>query len=423
MNKMIQKFGQTVEDKIEAHPRQARALLKAGYAYSGMQAKYFSDNRLLSHQKYASFTGNQTIRDALCNPENSAVINIFFPCELLYAMDIIPQFVEGLATYLKGAAAERGFIDAAEDAGIPKTYCSYHKTLLGAAFANVLSKPLLVLNTTHVCDANTMTFRSLADHWQALHYVIDVPNDYSMEAIDYIANQLRQMVKFITDNTGRKLDEAKLQEIIQCENRSLEMYRKYFNVLADKFIPNGLTAEMNKLFFTHILLGTPQAEQYFSQLLDDAGKAAACNGEIRILWAHTLPFWQKSISSVFNFSDKYQLLCSDMNFDYLSGMDEYHPYESLACKMLQNSMCGSAQKRNNRLLEMATMLHADGVIYFNHWGCKQTMGGCLAAKEMLERADIPTLILDGDGCDSRNINDGQMHTKLQAFLEMLEAGK
>ncbi|NLH02196.1 MAG: 2-hydroxyacyl-CoA dehydratase, partial [Clostridiales bacterium] len=32
----------------------------------------------------------------------------------------------------------------------------------------------------------------------------------------------------------------------------------------------------------------------------------------------------------------------------------------------------------------------------------------------------PVLLLDGDGCDMENINDGQMKTRLQAFLEILE---
>ena len=34
---------------------------------------------------------------------------------------------------------------------------------------------------------------------------------------------------------------------------------------------------------------------------------------------------------------------------------------------------------------------------------------------------IPMLILDGDGIDRRNSHDGQIRTRLEAFLEMLEA--
>ena len=37
-----------------------------------------------------------------------------------------------------------------------------------------------------------------------------------------------------------------------------------------------------------------------------------------------------------------------------------------------------------------------------------------------EEAGLPTLVLDGDGCDERNVADGQMVTRLNAFLEQLE---
>ena len=33
------------------------------------------------------------------------------------------------------------------------------------------------------------------------------------------------------------------------------------------------------------------------------------------------------------------------------------------------------------------------------------------------------LILDGDGCDRSNTGNGQMSTRIQAFLEMLEERK
>ena len=42
------------------------------------------------------------------------------------------------------------------------------------------------------------------------------------------------------------------------------------------------------------------------------------------------------------------------------------------------------------------------------------------ARQTLEAAGFPTLVLDGDGCDAGNANDGQMVTRLQAFLEQLE---
>lgn len=79
------------------------------------------------------------------------------------------------------------------------------------------------------------------------------------------------------------------------------------------------------------------------------------------------------------------------------------------------------QKRAEKLIDKAKSLNADGAVYFNHWGCKQTLGSAILIKEMMEGEGLPVLLLDGDGCDRDNINDGQMSTRLQAFLEILEA--
>jgi benzoyl-CoA reductase/2-hydroxyglutaryl-CoA dehydratase subunit BcrC/BadD/HgdB len=72
---------------------------------------------------------------------------------------------------------------------------------------------------------------------------------------------------------------------------------------------------------------------------------------------------------------------------------------------------------------MAGQLKADAVVYFCHWGCKQTLGNARLMQDILAAEGIPVLVLDGDGCDRKNINDGQMVTRMQAFLEMLESKK
>ena len=72
----------------------------------------------------------------------------------------------------------------------------------------------------------------------------------------------------------------------------------------------------------------------------------------------------------------------------------------------------------DRLLDAT---HADGVIHFCHWGCKQSSGGSALLREHLHEAGVPLLQLDGDGIDERNSHDGQIKTRLEAFFEVLEA--
>lgn len=92
----------------------------------------------------------------------------------------------------------------------------------------------------------------------------------------------------------------------------------------------------------------------------------------------------------------------------------------MARRLLGSCFNGGARRRVERVLELARRLHADGVVWFCHWGCKQTSGASQLARQTLEAAGFPTLVLDGDGCDAGNANDGQMVTRLQAFLEQLE---
>ena len=73
--------------------------------------------------------------DAIIRPlsrgGNSAIVNVFFPCELLQAFGIHPLFAEGLSCYLNGAWAEKYYLRTAEEAGVSPNFCSYHKALLG----------------------------------------------------------------------------------------------------------------------------------------------------------------------------------------------------------------------------------------------------------------------------------------------------
>lgn len=420
MNKAVEKFGEIVGDNVGVSPSRALFLLRAGYRANLFKQKAFPDKRLLPHQRYVAVMSSKAILGPLSQPKRSAVVNLFFPCQILHAMDIIPQFTEGLACYLNGAASEQDFIEYAENSGIPKTYCSYHKVLLGASLSDVMPKPRFVASTSLACDANNSTFRTIAEHYKVPYYMVDVPSILNDETIEYVAGELREFTSMVEYIMGEKMDEERLRICIHRTNNSIKLYKKHLEFLSGKYLSGDVTSEMYKIFPTHILLGTEEAERYFELLLEDTRLARQSNGEKRILWVHTIPFWQESIRNVFNFSEYYQLLPCDINFDSLEELDESHPYESIARRLLLNIVNGRGENRAKKIIEMAKKLNAHGVVYFCHWGCKHTLGNAQMVSELLSKEGIPVLILDGDGCDRKNINDGQMITKLQAFLEMLE---
>ena len=96
-----------------------------------------------------------------------------------------------------------------------------------------------------------------------------------------------------------------------------------------------------------------------------------------------------------------------------------YPYAGTCVKNVLMIYYGSVNQRIEEAKELADTVGADGAVLFAHWGCKNTIGASSLIKRSLEREGLPTMVLDGDGCNPANASDGQISTRLQAFVEML----
>jgi benzoyl-CoA reductase/2-hydroxyglutaryl-CoA dehydratase subunit BcrC/BadD/HgdB len=61
----------------------------------------------------------------------------------------------------------------------------------------------------------------------------------------------------------------------------------------------------------------------------------------------------------------------------------------------------------------------DGAINPCHWGCRQGTGVRGLTTKGLKDVNVPVLNLEIDCVDSRNLAQGQIETRLEAFVEML----
>lgn len=423
MNKALELFGEIVGKQSEIKPERARGMLSTAFLATAFVEQNFPSKKKMEARRYITVKSHTTIAKGLKDKKRAAVVNIFLPCEILHAMGIYPQFPEAMSCYLAATASEGAFISHAERFGVPESLCSYHKILIGLAESGVMATPKFVLNTTLACDANQLSFRRIASHFNVPHVVLDIPHSYSKENLQYVADQLRDMVQVIEENSDFRLDMSRLQEAVEHSRNTIENYRAYLKARSTRFVSDEMTSEMLSVFATHVMCGTKEAEIYTKRLLEQVEALPQHRPAVRILWVHTLPYWQDSLREILDFNERYEIVACDMNFDSLVDMNPDKPYESMARRLLENSMNGPASRRIDLIEKMSKELHADGVIWFCHWGCKQTLAASQLAKKTLEANGIPVLILDGDGADRSNYNDGQMRTRVQAFLELLEGKK
>ena len=419
----IETLGRLISRQVGEHPERARRLLRTAYSLVGVQMRLFPPKDVLPARCRMQGATARSMAAGLGKPNRAACVNIFLPCELLHALDIPPVLPEGLSCYLVSTAAERVFVEAAEERGVPESYCSYHKILLGLAETGVMAKPRFVLNTSLACDANQLTFRRLARFWDVPHFTVDVPFSPAEDSVAYVADQLRAMGGFVQAHTGCALPEDALRAAMARARATVEGYRRYLELRAGRHLPDEMTSEMLSVFALHPMLGSPAALDYVERLCAQTAALPEGRRGKRLLWLHTLPHWQDSLRSLLNFREDVEIVGCDMTLDADLLPDPDHPYESMASRLVYSSFNGGAARRAERAAELARLLRADGAVYFCHWGCKQTSGAAQLVKARLEAAGFPTLVLDGDGCDSGNVNDGQMVTRLQAFLELLEGAK
>lgn len=423
---IVDRFGLYAERTAQKSPRRARKLLAKVFRLYGVYMRLNKSDQLPA-RGYQMQHCNRVMADSLDDSARNVVVSIFTPCEVMHAMDLQVVFPEGLSCYMTASHCEKLFLNQAEKSGVPDSFCSFHKQFIGMVEKGMLPVPDCIVNTTMVCDANQLSFRYLAEYYHVPHFVIDVPNESGEKNRDYVKAQLEEMSSFLEHATGKKLEQKKLEESMRLAQESLENYREILRLKAERSERGRMTDLMMDSFEYHVLLGSRETAESGRRMIQDLKKLPE-NGDrrtgVRIAWVHVLPYWQKAMTDIFNHNDRAEVISGDMSLDNLNtDLDWKDPYGSMADMLLEDSFNGPAERRINRVLEYARSMHADGIIYFCHWGCKQTLGSAALAARAFDEAGFPTLTLDGDGCDPRNIQEGQMLTRVQAFIEQLEARK
>ena len=388
---VIEKFGNRVSSQALKDPEKARRLLLAGYRLQEKKLQFLPDRGLPSSGQYVARVVMKNIIQSLSEPENAAMVSIFVPGELVMAAGLTPYSVEAMSCFMAGTKCEQTFLRKTEEEGFPETMCSYHRVFLGAALTGILPKPNCMIYTNLACDGNMMTFPYLKDKFECPGFYIDVPYEKNRESVLYVADQLRKLKRFLEETTDRRISEETVRSAVDNSRKAAANYKKQLALRCAHDPVTSLTNELYALFMCHLMAGSETAVTYTEKLLRD--------------------------------SKKMHIRACDFIADGFQEMHAEDPYEAMAEKMVYCIYNGSVKQRIEEAERLARITESDGAVLFAHWGCKGTIGASSLIKQSLEKTGLPTMILDGDGCNPANTSDGQVSTRLQAFVEMLEKGK
>ena len=419
---VVDKYIDYVKEQTIEDPKKSWGKILLGFQANKLRTKILPKKGLAKGYQKLEAMMMSFVADALSHSESYVWGNIFSPCEITQCFGLRTLSIECLACYLSGYHLEDYFIDYAQNTGIAPTLCSYHKTFVGAIDSDAVPVPQYAVTTSLSCDGNLNTFRYLEKKRGVPFTFLDVPYADDEASVEYLAGQLEEFTAELERRFGRRFEEDKLKEALRIENETRKELMRFFQLQSEYYYPGELISHLYMMMGMHLLIGTQEFLDLIRYMNEEIKTYPKFEGK-KILWVHLLPFYQESLNQCFNRSRDYQIIASDIILDSVEELDPEKPFHSLAKKIIRNMYNGSYFHKAQMVGQLADTLKPDAVIQFCHWGCKQSSGGSVLLKEEMQKKGIPMLILDGDGIDKRNSHDGQIKTRLEAFLEMLDTEK
>jgi benzoyl-CoA reductase/2-hydroxyglutaryl-CoA dehydratase subunit BcrC/BadD/HgdB len=352
--------------------------------------------------------------------------NVFTPCELLHGLDLIPIYPETLAALASSLNVSRNAISAAETGLYSSDICSFYRCCMGLVMKGYLPKPDLVISNSQLCEGSVKFFHNVSRLYRCDHYLLDVPYYSDKGAKNYLIGQLEEVAGRVAAKQGKNISFENLFNALELSNKAREYMDKVDELRRASPCPlSGNDAIGYVLNMKFSALGTESGVNFFNTLYEEL-KEKVDNGVVRderfrMLWLHHVrPYYPSGIIDYLQ--ENGAAVCSDeANHIHWEPFDPQKPFEGLASKMISNPSSGPLSRRSGLALKLVEKYSVDGVIHFSHWGCRQSCGGAHIIRETMLEKGIPMLILNGDGANRDDYAEGQTKTRLQAFIEMLEA--
>jgi benzoyl-CoA reductase/2-hydroxyglutaryl-CoA dehydratase subunit BcrC/BadD/HgdB len=359
--------------------------------------------------------------------ERVAWCGVLTPFELLQAHGVTSCFTEFVGAMLASSGAVEPMLAAAEQAGYSTDACSYHRAVFGAARQGAMPVPDFLIATSAPCSGGLALIENLAGHFGKDLFVLQVPYRNDPAAVEYLAGQLRAMTAFVAGHLGRPLDPARLGEVIESSNRARQLLQEAYQHARAVPSPARRRDLVNLGIVLPLFFGTPEAQAVARTYRDEFARKvergiAGIPGErLRLLWIQNRIQFDSPLEALLEEEYQAAVVIDELNDLEWEPVDPQDPYPGLARRILSTPLSGPIAQRLDNLKRQARLYRVQGAIHPCHWGCRQGTGARGLIADGLRQVGVPMLSLEVDCVDPRNFSEGQLRTRLQAFLETLAA--
>ncbi len=388
-------------------------------------------------------------KQAVNNPaQKTAWITAGFPVELTWGFGVFNLMPENSAIMdaLFGKSLE--MIEFSESLGYCRDLCSYMKTAMGAFHKNVpfekggLLTPDYMAATNTICDTHWKWFEIEARRTGVPYFCFDVPsfvsgsdNSRMEEYADYVENQVYDYFDFMENSMGVRFDGNHFMETLK---RSRRLTLLWSEIMAHRRrIPSPYLIQetMNALFPLAILIGLEESIAVFEKVEAELrervnnGEGAIPQGgeKYRLIW-EGIPIWHRQ--KFYN-----ELLQSGAVVTYEPYTESFGMVRELKptlkeqirelVKLIIHLPYNYNLETRIRYFEnLIDTYKIDGIILHHNMSCRPSAAGMMDLKDELQKSkNIPVLLLDCDQADPRAYSEGQVKTRVDGFIEIMEQRK
>lgn len=375
------------------------------------------------------FTRLQNARD---EGKFVAAHTVFFPTEILYAMDIVPMHTETttwMISLFTGECAD--LLSAGTDLGLASEICTPHRGMAGAFASGALPRPDVMLWSSLICDNTAKSGELLMKINRCPGFFLDHPFQHTEDEMKYLVGELNSMICFLEEQSGGKMDWDRLAEIVARMDRQIELFREIGELR--KAVPSPFHTQgfLELLTIDYLFPGQPEAIDYLETLRQELadkvknGEGAVSDERFRLMSLFIPPM--HLIGFLERISQEYGAVSVTEPFFTYWGegrLDPNRPLESVAEKSYmipEMRMYGPLDDRALKsIVGCAEQYGVDGAIYYADVGCRHTCATIKLFKDILNEIDVPMLTLDCDVVDPTITSEEEVRENLERFFELLE---
>lgn len=360
--------------------------------------------------------------------------------ELFYSMDIHPIFPENWAPLCAAIGTNTANFAYAAQRGYSDDLCGYFRNNIGYALDGItgenqilggLPEPDFLISFGAGCIPTMKTFQVLCDHFRVPVFRADLPQvameDIREHHLQYGVTQIKRLIGFLEDLTGKKFDIDRLREAVAYTDEACRTWDEIMDTR--RAVPSPFSAaEIGIMFVMVTRHGTKIAVDFLRDVLEEVrgkverGEGVIPNERIRLFWDN-IPLWHNM--RLFNYFEKWDavVVAETYTSAWTMRMDPERPLESIAYKSLVSYplvSCVSLNRRIELIKKAVVDYRIDGAVLHSNRSCKPiSMGQMDIQKVLVEELSVPSVMFEGDHMDAEKFSMAQFQTRIDAFMEML----